>query len=40
MQSGQIKREWAEKIAPFMDINKNTSPSFVKFRDGLLRLIA
>jgi hypothetical protein len=35
---GQLKHEWAERIAPFMDINKNSSPSFVKFRDGLLRL--
>lgn len=35
---GQIKHEWAERISPFMDINKNLSPSFVKFRDGLLRL--
>jgi predicted ATPase len=36
---GQIKHDWAEKITPFMDINKNTSPSFSKFRDGLLRLV-
>lgn len=35
---GQIKHEWAEKITPFMDISNNTSPSFSKFRDGLLRL--
>jgi hypothetical protein len=35
---GQIKHEWAERITPFMDINQNSSPSFVKFRDGLLRL--
>lgn len=35
---GEMKHEWAEKIAPFMDINKNTSPSFVKFRNGLLTL--
>jgi len=35
---GQIKHEWAEKITPFMDINQNTSPSFMKLRDGLLQL--
>lgn len=35
---GQIKHEWAEKITPFMDVSNNTSPSFSKFRDGLLRL--
>lgn len=35
---GEIKHEWAEKIAPFMDTDKNISPSFVKFRDGLLTL--
>ena len=35
---GQIKHEWAEKITPFMDINQNTSPSFMKLRDGLLKL--
>ncbi len=35
---GQIKHEWAEKMSPFLDISKNTSPSFAKFRDGLLRL--
>ncbi len=36
---GQIKHEWAEKIGPFMRIDKNASPSFGKFRDGLLRLV-
>jgi len=35
---GQIKHEWAEKITPFMDIDQNTSPSFMKLRDGLLQL--
>jgi hypothetical protein len=35
---GQIKHEWAEKITPFMDINQNISPSFIKLRDGLLQL--
>lgn len=37
-QSGKLKHEWAEKIAPFMSLNQNSSPSFCKFRDGLLRL--
>ncbi len=36
---GQVKHEWAEKIGPFMDIEKNESPSFNKFRDGVRRLI-
>jgi hypothetical protein len=35
---GQIKHEWAEKITPFMDINQNIPPSFIKLRDGLLQL--
>lgn len=37
--SGQIKHEWAEKIAPHMDVENNNSHSFGKFRDGLRRLI-
>lgn len=37
---GQIKHEWAEKIGPFMSLNQNASPSFCKFRDGLLRMIS
>ena len=37
---GQLKHEWAEKIGPFMKLHQNTSPRFVKFRDGLSRLIA
>ena len=36
---GQIKHEWAEKIGPHMRIDQNSSPSFMKFRDGLLRLV-
>jgi hypothetical protein len=35
---GQIKCEWAEKITPRMDIQKNRSKSFQVFRDGLTRL--
>lgn len=35
---GQIKHEWAEKIGPLMEPNRNVSPSFGKLRDGLRRL--
>jgi hypothetical protein len=37
---GQVKHEWAKKIGPFMDPDRNLSPSFRKFRDGLRRLAA
>jgi len=37
---GQLKHEWAEMIGPFMSLTDNASPSFIKFRDGLLRLAA
>lgn len=36
---GQVKHRWVEQIGPLMDIAKNHSPSFCKFRDGLKRLI-
>lgn len=36
--SGTAKHEWVEKIAPYMDIDINTSPSFRKFVEGLRRL--
>lgn len=36
---GQIKHEWAEKIAPHMNVEVNASPSFGKFREGVRRLI-
>lgn len=36
---GQIKHEWAEAIAPKMDVENNRSPSFGKLRDGLRRLL-
>ncbi|WP_058558143.1 DUF4276 family protein [Thiohalocapsa sp. ML1] len=36
---GQLKHEWADKIGPEMDIERNASPSFCKLRDGLRRLI-
>ena len=37
---GQIKHEWVEHIGPRMDVERNQSPSFRKFRDGLRRLVA
>ena len=37
---GQVKHEWAEKIGPLMSPDQNVSPSFCKFRAGLLRLIS
>lgn len=37
---GQIKHEWAEKIGPLLDPDRNASPSFGKLRDGLRRLAA
>ncbi len=36
---GQVKHEWAEMIGPFMSLAGNVSPSFNKFRDGLLQLV-
>ncbi len=36
--SGQAKCEWAEKIAPRMDVDHNRSRSFQVFRDGVRRL--
>lgn len=36
---GQIKSEWAERIGPLMDPERNASPSFGKLRDGVRRLI-
>ena len=37
---GQMKHEWAAKIGPLMDVERNISPSFGKLKDGLRRLIA
>ena len=37
---GQVKHEWAKKIGPLMDPERNISPSFGKLRDGLRRLVA
>lgn len=37
---GQVKHEWAEKLGPLLDPDRNTSPSFGKLRDGLRSLVA
>jgi hypothetical protein len=37
---GQVKREWAEEIGLYMNVDDNASPSFGKFRDGIRRLVA
>ena len=36
--AGAAKRDWAEKIAPHMDMERNRSGSFQVFRDGVRRL--
>lgn len=36
---GQVKHEWARKIGPLMNPDRNISPSFRKLRDGLRRLL-
>ncbi len=36
--TGQAKCEWAKRIAPYMDVDKNQSKSFQVFRDGLRNL--
>ncbi|MBF0295967.1 MAG: DUF4276 family protein [Magnetococcales bacterium] len=33
----QAKQQWAKEITPNMDVERNTSPSFRCFRDGLRR---
>ncbi len=38
--SGRAKCEWAREIAPRMDPDRNRSPSFRAFRDGVRRLAA
>ena len=38
--SGAAKCAWARKIAPHMDPDRNRSPSFRAFRDGVRRLAA
>lgn len=36
--TGQVKHEWAERIAPHLRADRNRSPSLCKFAGGLLRL--
>ena len=36
---GREKSEWAEKISPYMNVDKNASPSFCYFRDKIRELI-
>jgi len=37
--TGQAKCDWAQRIAPFMDVNNNQSKSFQVFRDGIKNYI-
>ncbi len=37
---GQVKHEWAEKIAPLLEPDRNVSPSFAELCDGLRGLLA
>lgn len=37
---GQVKHQWADAIARHMNVEENKSPSFAKFRNGILGLIA
>ncbi len=36
---GKEKSNWAEKITPYMNVDKNASPSFCYFRDKIRELI-
>ena len=38
-ETGIAKREWAEKIAPHVDVDRNRSGSFQVFRDGVNALV-
>lgn len=40
LAAGNAKCEWARNIAPHMDPDRNRSPSFRAFRDGVRRLAA
>ncbi|KLD78725.1 DUF4276 family protein [Xanthomonas hyacinthi] len=35
---GEVKHAWASQIGPRMDVERNQSPSFRKFRDGIRKL--
>lgn len=36
---GQLKHEWADKIGPFLCEDRNASPSFKKFCEGVRGLV-
>lgn len=36
---GRIKCEWAERIAPYVEVDRNRSKSFQVFLDGVRRLV-
>jgi hypothetical protein len=36
---GQVKSEWAQRIGPLLELDRNISPSFAKFRDGVRGLM-
>lgn len=38
--AGSAKHEWAAQIGSKMDVANNNSPSFIKFRDGLIRMVS
>jgi hypothetical protein len=38
--AGDVKHQWANRIGPLMDPDRNRSPSFRKLRDGVRRLAA
>ena len=35
---GQVKVEWAERIGPLLELERNVSPSFTKLKEGVSRL--
>jgi hypothetical protein len=37
-EAGTLKSEWADKIAPNMEIHNNLSPSFLQFKDELIKM--
>ncbi|MDI9335799.1 MAG: DUF4276 family protein [Gammaproteobacteria bacterium] len=38
VNAGDLKHEWAQKIGPLLDPERNISPSFCKLREGLKKL--
>ena len=38
VRTGEAKHEWATRIAPHVDPDRNVSKSFQVFRDGVRRL--